>query len=681
MKKTTIAYLIMIFLPLSHSLLMAAGERNETIEKLKANYREILIHSACEADSLTAGLMTIEPEKEMSDQVVIELHERYPFDLEKISGYISRMNPDGSWSDINYADTKRSGWEPKQHADRVLEMVKVYRTPGTCLYGSNDLDEKIHRALGYWFTAKPKCLNWWQNEIGVPKTLGPACLLIEDELSPAEHEGIIEVVSAARIKMTGQNKVWLAGNVLIRGLLQTDPALVKMARDTIVSEICVGRAEGIKNDWSFHQHGPQQQFGNYGLAFLTGMGFYYRLFKGTPYCFDEEHERILRTFINEGYKWTIWNRHMDVSALGRQLFHHAQLHKAYALAFTAEEFGINGFPMHGNPLVGHKHFDESDYTIHRAPSWMASVKMSSSRVIGTEVVNEDNHLGYYLGDGATYYYVRGDEYRDVFPFLDWRKIPGVTAYEDDAPIPNIRQNKSRNRSGLVGGLERDSHGMSAMCFDRDSLRARKAWLITDEFVMCLGGALNSDSLRNVTTSIDTRMKRGALSLLDENGEWREVVGKECKSSGLTRLYHDSVGYIISPTAPVLFESGHRCGSWSTFMKMYRPVAVEGDVVSLHLSHGIAPKDASYLYFVLPSTTPKAVSAFSIDEHVKIHRNDSVAQIVELKGVVEPEIWAAVYEPLAFEIDGMTFTPSASGIYCLGRKGSELVIKDSKSFKI
>lgn len=47
---------------------------------------------------------------------------------------------------------------------------------------------------------------------------------------------------------------------------------------------------------------------------------------------------------------------------------------------------------------------------------MSSVKMASRRVIGTELVNEDNLKGYYLGDGATYYYVRGDEYLEVFPF-------------------------------------------------------------------------------------------------------------------------------------------------------------------------------------------------------------------------------------------------------------------------
>ena len=59
------------------------------IEKIKSNYRAIMVHENLDTDSLTADLIKIEPEKEMSDQVVIELHQRYPFDLDKIRNYLS----------------------------------------------------------------------------------------------------------------------------------------------------------------------------------------------------------------------------------------------------------------------------------------------------------------------------------------------------------------------------------------------------------------------------------------------------------------------------------------------------------------------------------------------------------------------------------------------------------------
>ena len=119
----------------------------------------------------------------------------------------------------------------------------------------------------------------------------------------------------AKFGMTGQNKVWLAGNVLIRALLQNDADLVKAARDAIASEIVLGRKEGIKDDWSFHQHGPQQQFGNYGLSFVTGMSFFFQLFKDTDYEFTGQQREILVSLIDKGYRRVIWNRYMDVRLL------------------------------------------------------------------------------------------------------------------------------------------------------------------------------------------------------------------------------------------------------------------------------------------------------------------------------------------------------------------------------
>lgn len=133
------------------------------LKQIKENYRQMLIPSSIEQDSLLSDLIKIKPEKEMSDQAVVELHQLYPFDLKKIDGYLSLMSADGSWTDINYADTKRSGWEPKLHAERILELSKLYYSKTTEHYHSEKVKEAIHLALKYWFDTKPRCLNWWYN--------------------------------------------------------------------------------------------------------------------------------------------------------------------------------------------------------------------------------------------------------------------------------------------------------------------------------------------------------------------------------------------------------------------------------------------------------------------------------------------------------------------------------------
>ena len=340
---------------------------NDELIRIRQNYVRSLLPSGDEQEELVRYLQQISPETEMSDQVVMELHQLYPFDLKKIQGYLSSQRIDGTWSDINYDDKKRSGWEPKMHAERILELAKLYRSDKTEYKDSPEVSKAIHAALNYWFSTKPVCPNWWYNQIGIPKTMGAAFILLEDELSPAEKQSAIEVMEHAKFGMTGQNKVWLAGNVLIRALLQNDYLLVKEARDLITSEIVAGGKEGIKEDWSFHQHGAQQQFGNYGLSFLSGMSFFSGLFSGTSLAFDDGQMSALRTLLADGYRWIIWRGEMDINSLGRQLFHNAPVHKALSVGFVAltlgnKEFIADNFPPRksGSMFTGHKHFWQSD---------------------------------------------------------------------------------------------------------------------------------------------------------------------------------------------------------------------------------------------------------------------------------------------------------------------------------
>jgi chondroitin AC lyase len=186
-------------------------------------------------------------------------------DLEKI---IKTQQSDGSWKDIQYADSARSNWDPINHVSRLLYLSRAYITPESKFYQQKEVSLVLHRGMNFWFKLQPVCRNWWYNQIGVPRFMGLFFLFIEKELTENEKSEAIAVLNNAGFRMTGQNKVWLAGNVLLKALLMNNETLVKAARDTISSEIYITTKEGIQPDFSFHQHGPQQQFGNYGLAFI-----------------------------------------------------------------------------------------------------------------------------------------------------------------------------------------------------------------------------------------------------------------------------------------------------------------------------------------------------------------------------------------------------------------------------
>ncbi len=662
------------------------------LTNVKRHFAKALVPSDSDPYQLMKALTAIAPEQEMSDQAVVELHQRYPLDVKKLERYLSTLSAEGAWPDIDYRDQKRSGWEPKNHPERILELAKLYLSPQTAYYHSSQVETAIHRAIGYWFSAKLTCPNWWYNQIGVPKTLGSAFVLFEDRLTPDEKRQAIETMQASQFGMTGQNKVWLAGNVLMRALLQDDAALARQARDTIASEIVTGGKEGIKDDWSFHQHGAQQQFGNYGLSFVSSMSFYSQIFAGTPLAFTETQLNTVRRLIDEGYRWILWKGKMDISSLGRQLFHNAPVHKALSLAFSAGELGgehpgacaVTARQLTdenytattaAHPLCGHKHFWLSDYTVHRNAEWMASVKMASSRVTGAESMNGDNMKGYYMADGATYVYRTGNEYLNIFPLWDWRRVPGVTAFLSDAPMPTLKHGYSPgNDADFAGGVSDGHRGMTAMTIDRSGIRAHKAWVMTDRFVLCLGAGIQADSSLTVSTSVEQCFRQGELKAL-QGKTWTAVDSKRTFKGKEQRFFHHGTGYIVwNATNGCTAETSHRKGQWHDIMQMYSPQDVEGDVVSIDCPQGLSPRNGTYQYLILPSVTEEETRDFRLSD-LRVLRNDAEAQAVYAQA--QNTWWITAYRPLTLKLNGgrklEILTP---GVYQIQRSEDRYLIHAS-----
>lgn len=648
--------------------------------KIKENFKKVYIIGSPLADGLQKGLEANPPGFGVSDRVVMELQQRVPFSKAFIEELLAKQNEEGAWTDINYADKTRSGWEPRLHPERILGLVKACQDENSEYYQSEKVIRAVHAALGFWFKEKLKCPNWYYNQIGVPRTLGVAFILFEEHLTADERKQAVELMKDSRFGMTGQNKVWLAGNVMMRALLENDQALVQQARDTIVSEIRTGQKEGIKDDWSFHQHGPQQQFGNYGLAYISSMSLFSGLFAGTSMAFSDEQLGIIGSLLDKGYQWVIWKGNMDVSALGRQLFRSAPEHKAWGAAFAAVELGggknrfcnevaermtRNCFSPKKNTLVGHKHFWQSDYTLMRQPSWMASLKMASTRVLGTESMNGDNKKGYYLADGALFVYGSGREYLNIFPVWDWRKVPGVTTYASDAAVPVLKKSYyPGNGSDFVGGISDGKQGLSVMELKRDGLTVRKYCLFTPEALVVLGSGIQSDSLLPVTTSIEQCWAADEAEVWTD-GTWKKLPTRQTFAGQGLRLLHGQKGYII-PEGQCVAEVEERSGRWNDIMQIYREQTEEGKVFSLYMNHGTRPSGASYQYYILPQADRKAVERFSTDDF-KVMVNTEKMQVVHV--AKEDAWWIAAWEKGTFTLEASlrvdVLTP---GLYCIKRQG-------------
>lgn len=640
---------------------------NDSIALIKRNYINATIGQDEGKKVLLKRLVTIPLEQEVSDQNVVELQQLYPISSQEIKYLTNTLCADGSWKDINYKDTKYSGWEPKTHAERILKLTKYHYQNKQKLQSSeiSQLTNTIHQVMNFWFSQELVCKNWWYNQIGIPRTLGPAFLLFEDEMSEQEKQNAIKVMNKSVFGMTGQNKVWLAGNVLIRALLENNWELTKEAREVITSEITLGQKEGIKADWSFHQHGPQQQFGNYGLSFLSNMSFYSELFAETSLAFSKEQQSILTSLLLEGYQWIIWQGHLDVNGLNRQLFRNADLDKGFCLLFSAYSLMKSSEPETAgkikeminreslssrisNTFTGNKHFWESDYTIHRTPKWMASVRMASERIIGTELVNEDNLKGYYMADGALYTYVRGDEYHNIFPFWNWRRIPGITTYDSNAPIPNPNKTDSRNHSSYVSGVTYKNTGITAMQLKRNKLEANKAWIFTDNYILCMGSNICADSTATILTSIDQRFKRGKI--------W---------SYRNERFFHDKTGYIVLQADTCIAITEKKQGQWHDFMGMYKPKILKDNLFSIYLKHK-TKQPACYIYLVLPNSSPKLVKDFKTND-IQILQNDEKMQVV----IIDSLCYVSAYQTGNLKLkNGKNIYIPQAGTYMIDVKSGE-----------
>lgn len=622
------------------------------ISVVKQNFQKIYLDDVT-GSPLMRELVQHQPGFIISDRVVMELQQRVPFDRDRIERYIKNLSKDGSWADINYNDTKRSGWDPRLHPERILEMVKAFMSPGVEYYKSPALEKTIHSAMDYWFKAGLKCSNWYYNEIGVPRTLGTAFILFDEYLTADERVNAVRIMENSKFGMTGQNKVWLAGNVMMRAVLQNDLNLVKQARDIIVSEITKGGLEGIKDDWSFHQHGPQQQFGNYGLAYIYTMSLFSGIFADTSLAFSNEQLRILSTLLTEGYQWIIWNRKMDISALGRQLFSSAPLHKALSLAFAANSLSgdVSSILMSNcfsddNSFVGHKHFWQSDYTVSRRHDWMATLKMSSQRVIGVESLNGDNMRGYYMADGALYVYKDSSEYYDIFPLWDWRRLPGVTAYLDDnSPMPQPdKKDKYTNRTNFVGGLSDGKNGISAMLLRKDGLSADKFWFFADSAIVCFGTGIESDSTLQVVTSIEQCWEKGKVQVYRGAEPISFKEGAEYDMNDL-KILHNGLGYLFFQNeGKCIIDAAKVKGNWHDIMQMYPEETVSGNVFSIYLNHGKCPENVSYSYMIIPGADSDLLRNFNRDAYCILSNDRNIQSVIH-----NDVCWAAVKNPSTLDL--------------------------------
>jgi chondroitin AC lyase len=458
---------------------------------------------------------------------------------------------------------------------------------------------------------------------------------------------LLDLSQVAPWARSGQNLVWISSCTVYRGCILDRVEDLTAAFGAIRNELRISTVEGVQADFSFHQHGPQLQNGGYGHEFTLFVSRWAALAEGTRFGFGDEAKGNLVSLVLDGSRWMVRQRNFDLSARGRGISMPWTAEYATALIPVARQLAaiyparadeLKAFAEHiegrGAPasVVGNKYFWRSDFMAQQRPDYYFSVKMCSSRTVGTELINRENLLGYWLSLGLTNILHDGDEYKGIFPVWNWAQLPGVTAPDC---VPSMLKFQT-NLADFVGGVSDGSIGAAAMVLQKDRLSGRKAWLLFDRAVVALGAGIGCPDDAAVLTTVNQCLLRGEVQA---DGQPVESGKAQPVSQWVS---HDNVGYVFPDRQKAVVRAGPQTGNWRQICEMLTTDPVTKPVFSLFIEHGAKPRQAGYAYFILPSASREETAAFAEKPSLEILANTPVLQAArELRSGIAELVF---YEP-------------------------------------
>jgi chondroitin AC lyase len=604
----------------------------------------------------------------------------------EIGSYVQRMTPEGAWPDINYESNQRGGWPTADHLRRLLPMAAAWKAKGAPRQESDRLRRHVARGLAHWLDrdldSENWIPNWWYDEIFIPRTLGKIGLLMDEALPDSLRQPLLRRTAQAEAGDQGQNWVWKSEAALLHGLLSEDAAHVDQQVANIFRELRLTTGEGLQHDWSFQQHGPQFQMGNYGLHYAYVMTRWLWATRGTSFTPPRRKRLLMRRYLLRGQAWEVYRGSYDLNGAGRHIKDIAR--KPPKLARALERMAAVDTVRRGayrqalqsirapeapNPLAGNQWFWRSEVMVHRRPGWMVSLKMTSTRTVPNEVVNDEGVLSGLFGLGSAFLYTdgRGDgtgDYEQIPRVWNWRRIPGTTAGRSAGSLGAILpwEDPKPNTARFSGGVSDGRIGAAAMAMRPadhkkiQPIRSRKSWFFFSGAYVALGRVLDAGLSDEVLTTLTQQGQDAPPVVWGSGGDERVLSPGTAELSNPRAVVHDETAYVFPNSARVVAHRGAMTGNWyRAYRKPEQPQFKEKatrDVFMLAVSHGPRAEPRPALRsIVLPTGGAEAARSFMEDPWLEVLRNDRTVQAVqsEKTGVVQ----AAFFEAGTLALDDET----------------------------
>ena len=553
---------------------------------------------------------------------------------ESITSALSFLNPDGSFSDIDY----KSKTDISIHLTRLRVLAGAYQSVSSSYYRDSTIKNHFNRSLQYWITTDHRPSNWWFRHVGYPKALGISLFLMNKELKadhPELFQRAIEYLLWAYNKndhMEGANGADKIFAALPAAILTENDTLLKRFQQQIKDLIVVQTVgEGIEPDWMFSQHSFQgrQLYANYQQEYLNSILSYLDLCKGTIYTVSTTELTVLDNHIINGMQWYVYKKHQDPAQTGRRpsstlnprysnnlslMIAQDSPQKEQLLNIQDRIFLLQDIEL---KLLGNRMFWRFDYMIHRREGYYVSSRLTSTRTIGMESGNGDGLDNYYTSAGLNFIFRTGLEYEaPYFKLMNPRQWPGTTAEQGDRKLPSVEWGKnSINNNPYAGGVSNQNYGTIGFIYDKKNLEATKSWFYFDHEFVALGCGISQRFGRDsVLTTLNQVIQKTPVYYSENRTVKILEIG-----SGITKvnnpewLLQDSIGYInLQGTSNFAISS---------------EIKNKTSLFSLGIEHGKNPKDESYAYVVYPNCSEVDLNWYRENNPIQILSNTKSIQAV------------------------------------------------------
>ncbi|KAI7894164.1 galactose mutarotase-like domain-containing protein [Mucor mucedo] len=391
--------------------------------------------------------------------------------------------------------------------------------------------------------------------------------------------------------MKGANLLDISSIGISLSLFKNDSSLLRNALTKFYNGVFINSNtfnDGIQSDGSFMQHGGLLYNGNYGKDFINSMISVFIETKGTNLVPPREAQIAFETLLS-GSEWMI----MADSKLNKLLWQYSSVGRMISFKYS-DEMSTGGVAINikklkesaegwdteavldkitdrlnsshvknanqGN-LVGTRYFYNADYMIHRSPSYIATMKMYSSRTVNSECVNAQNPRGVHLSDGAIFNYISGDEYLDVFGSWNWELVPGITVDIGGTPL-RCDSIKFQGKRQFVGGATDGNTGIAVLDFQNpinSNLKFKKTvFFFPSAYAVQVGPLESKNGTAPLVTVLDQRKRNGDIYVA---GVLRNT-DTNYTTVASNSIWHDNIGYYFPIPEILHVDSKTNFGSWS-----------------------------------------------------------------------------------------------------------------------